>query len=48
MSDVVPTLTFLNLFLQLHTDVTNDCAFITKTLVTGVKLMTDKYKKYSH
>ena len=32
-------------FYQTHTNITNDCVSITTTLVMGVKLMTDKYKK---
>ena len=27
---------------------TNDCVSITKTLVMGVKLMTDRYKENNH
>ena len=27
---------------------TNDCVFITKTQVNGLKLMTDRYKKNAH
>ena len=32
-------------FYQIHINLTNDCASITKTLMMGVKLMTDRYKK---
>ena len=32
-------------FYQIHINMTNDCVSITKTLVKGVKLMTDRYKK---
>ena len=33
---------------QVHISMTNGCVSITKTLMIGVKLMTDRYKKYSH
>ena len=32
-------------FYQIHISMTNDCVSITKTLVKGVKLMTDRYNK---
>ena len=32
-------------FYQIHISMTNDCVSVTKTLVKGVKLMTDRYKK---
>ena len=35
-------------FYQVHISMTNGCVSITKTLMIGVKLMTDRYKKYSH
>ena len=39
---------FFSICFYLHINVTNDYDSITKTLVMGVKLMTDRYKKYSH
>ena len=34
---------------QIHINMTtNDCVCITKSLTMEVKLMTDRYKKYSH
>ena len=35
-------------FYQIHISMTNDCVSITKTLVKGVKLMTDRHKKNTH
>ena len=35
-------------FCQIHISLTNDCVSITKTLVKGLKLMTDRYKKNTH
>ena len=34
-------------FYQIHINMTNDCVCITRTLVKGVKLMTDRYNKIS-
>ena len=31
-------------FYQIHINMTNDCVSITKTLMMGVKLMTERYK----
>ena len=35
-------------FYQIHINMTNDCVSITKTLMMGVKLMTERYKKNTH
>ena len=35
-------------FYQININMTNDCVSITKTLVKGVKLTTDRYKKNAH
>ena len=35
-------------FYQIHINITNDYVSITKTLMMVVKLMTERYKKYSH
>ena len=32
-------------FYQIHINMTNDCVSVTKTLMMGVKLMTERYKK---
>ena len=32
-------------FYQIRINMTNDCVSITKTLMKGVKIMTDRYKK---
>ena len=34
-------------FYQIHINMTNDCVSITKTLMMGVKLMTNRYR-YTH
>ena len=39
---------FLNFFCQILINMTNDSVSITKALAKGVKLMTERYKKYSH
>ena len=39
---------FSNCFYQIHIKMTNDCVSITKTLMMGVKLMAERYKKHSH
>ena len=36
---------FLIFFYQIDISMTNDCVPITKTLMMGVKLMTERYKK---
>ena len=35
-------------FPQIHINMTSDCVSITKTLMMGVNLMTERYIKYSH
>ena len=35
-------------FYQIHINMTNDCVSITKTLMMGVKLMTERYKKNTY
>ena len=39
---------FSNFFYQIHIKMTNDFVSITKTLMMGVKLMAERYKKHSH
>ena len=36
---------FSQCFYQIHINMTNDCVSITKTLMMGVKSMTERYKK---
>ena len=35
-------------FYQIHINMTNDCASIPKTLMMGIKLMTERFKKNTH
>ena len=42
------TVLFSICFYRMHNNMTNDCVSITKTLMMGVKLMTEMYKKYSN
>ena len=41
----MPAILFSICFYQIHINMTNDCVSITKTLMMGVKVMTERYKK---